>query len=116
MARLAGTITLLLFSLLSFPGGGIALTPLCCASPIQSIYQDDSDMQYKGVRSLITYATQCSYMLIPVDLAQLSGLLFRADKNLEELPDYGKRGWYVHWPCHTRVVGWRFSCGAGGTK
>lgn len=53
----------------------------------QSIYQDDDEIKYKGVVSLVAYTTMCSYMLIPLDTnTPLSG--FPVD-----IPNYGDRGW-----------------------
>ena len=57
----------------------------------QSIYQDDEKKKLEGVESLIQYATLCEYMLVPTEEEKLSGL---AAKFPEEIPGYGKRGWW----------------------
>ena len=56
----------------------------------QSIAQDDKEAKLKGVKSLISYTTQCQYMLVPVDEKELKGF---ASKYPEQIPDYGKCAW-----------------------
>ena len=56
----------------------------------QSIYQDDPATKWKGVESLIKYATLCSYMLVPVDEAKLE---WAQEQYPQNIPNYGERGW-----------------------
>ena len=56
----------------------------------QSIAQDDKEAKGKGIRSLISYTTQCQYMLVPVDMKELKGY---QSVYPEDIPDYGKRAW-----------------------
>ena len=57
----------------------------------QSIYQDDEKKKLEGVKSLIQYATLCEYMLVPTEEEKLSGA---AAEYPEDIPGYGKRGWW----------------------
>jgi hypothetical protein len=57
----------------------------------QSIYQDDKAMKMKGVVSLIAYATQCQYMLIPTEESGGDG--FGLFDGPHQIPGYGTRGW-----------------------
>ena len=57
----------------------------------QSIYQDDEAEKLKGVMSLIRYATLCQYMLVPTEEAELDRW---AAGYPEEIPAYGRRGWW----------------------
>ena len=57
----------------------------------QSIAQDDKEAKGKGVKSLITYATQCQYMLVPLDEKELDQ--WYAGKYPFYIPDYGDRAW-----------------------
>lgn len=56
----------------------------------QSIHQDHPETLGKGVRSLIKYTTLCTYMLIPVDKAELS---YSEATYAEYIPNYGERSW-----------------------
>ena len=57
----------------------------------QSIAQDDKEAKGKGVHSLITYATQCQYMLVPLDEEELRKIA--SDKYPHLIPGYGARAW-----------------------
>ena len=43
----------------------------------------------EGVKSLIQWATMCQYMLIPTEKEK-----FKYIRYPEELPGYGRRGWW----------------------
>ena len=56
----------------------------------QSIHQDEPEIKAKGVVSLIKYATLSSYMLVPLDQAELTD---DSATYPEDIPNYGERGW-----------------------
>ena len=61
---------------------------------LQSIYQDDPATKWKGVESLIKYATLSKYMLVPLDMS-MGELRSTTGRLLPELiPSYGERGWW----------------------
>ena len=65
-----------------------------CLAVGQSIYQDDPATKWKGVESLIKYATLSKYMLVPLDMSKgeldaSGGAMFP-----EYIPSYGERGWW----------------------
>jgi hypothetical protein len=55
----------------------------------QSLYQDDRARKHEGVNSLIEYATQCQYMLVPTEDTFLP-----VSFGPSAIPCYGGRGWW----------------------
>lgn len=55
-----------------------------------SIYQDDDKEKSKGVRSLIKYATLCTYMVVPLDQDPFDGM---GEAYPDYIENYGERGW-----------------------
>lgn len=54
----------------------------------QSLPQDDPEERRKGARSLLAYATRCTYMLVPTEEHELRGIA-----TPEKIPGYGARAW-----------------------
>ena len=54
-----------------------------------SINQDDVSLKSKGVSSLISYTTNCTYMLVPLDRPLVEAKVTFA----EQIPVYGGRAW-----------------------
>ena len=61
----------------------------------QSIYQDDPATKWKGVESLIKYATLSNYMLVPLDMSMDELRSSGVGRTFpERIPSYGERGWW----------------------
>ena len=70
-----------------------------CPAVGQSIYQDDPATKWKGVESLIKYATLSKYMLVPLDMSmgEFRSLVGDSGGGIvypHRIPSYGERGWW----------------------